>query len=143
MSRLSMFVAMALLLPSLAAAQAVQLISDDEAKLPNAPPAPATRAITRGPGVKMVSPETVSKGHFAFKVAFEPRGGAKIDPGSVQITYLKSPQVDLTGRVKTAIRPDGIDLAAAAAPVGEHPIRISVRDDEGRQGVGTFTLVVK
>ena len=125
-----------------AAAQTVQLITNDEAKLPAASQASA-RAITRGPGVKLVSPETVGKNAFAFKVAFEPRGGSKIDPASVQVVYLKDPQVDLTSRVKSGIGPEGIELAAARAPVGEHPIRVSVRDDEGRQGIATFNLVVK
>lgn len=127
---------------SVAAAQTVQLITDKEAKLPAAPQAPS-RAITRGPGVKLLSPESVTKGAFSLKVAFEPRGGSKIDPGSVQVTYLKDPPVDLTSRVKSAIRPDGIDLASASAPAGDHPIRISVRDDQGRQGSLVINLSVK
>jgi hypothetical protein len=61
----------------------------------------------------------------------------------VEITYLKNPPVDLTSRVKSAIRPDGIDLASATAPAGDHPIRISVRDDEGRQGSLVINLSVK
>lgn len=127
---------------SVAAAQTVQLITDKEAKLPAAPQAPS-RAITRGPGVKLLSPESVTKGAFSLKVAFEPRGGSKIDPGSVEVTYLKNPPVDLTSRVKSAIRPDGIDLASASAPAGDHPIRISVRDDQGRQGSLVINLSVK
>jgi len=127
---------------SVAAAQTVQLITDKEAKLPAAPQAPS-RAITRGPGVKLLSPESVAKAAFSLKVAFEPRGGSKIDPGSVEVTYLKNPPVDLTSRVKSAIRPDGIDLASASAPAGDHPIRISVRDDQGRQGSLVINLSVK
>ena len=127
---------------SVAAAQTVQLITDKEAKLPAAPQAPS-RAITRGPGVKLLSPESVAKAAFSLKVAFEPRGGSKIDPGSVEVTYLKNPPVDLTSRVKSAIRPDGIDLASASAPAGDHPIRITVTDDEGRQGSLVINLSVK
>ena len=127
---------------SLAAAQTVQLITEDEAKLPAASQASA-RAITRGPGIKLLSPEAVGQSSFAFKVAFEPRGGSKIDPASVQVVYLKNPQVDITGRVKSGIGHGGIDLSAAKAPTGEHPIRVSVRDDEGRQGSATFNLVVR
>ncbi len=129
-------------LASIAATQTVQLITDKEAKLPAAPQAPS-RAITRGPGVKLLSPESVTKGAFSLKVAFEPRGGSKIDPGSVVVTYLKNPPVDLTSRVKSAIRPEGIDLASATAPAGDHPIRITVRDDEGRQGSLVINLSVK
>jgi len=126
---------------SLATAQTVQLITEDEAKLPAASQA-STRAITRGPGIKLVSPEVVGK-NFAFKVAFAPRGSSKIDPASVQVVYLKNPQVDLTSRVKAGIGPEGIEVTAAQAPAGEHPIKVSVRDDEGRQGSATFNLVVK
>jgi len=123
-------------------AQPVQLITDKEAKLPAAPQAPS-RAITRGPTVKLLSPESVANVAFPLKVVFEPRGGSKIDLGSVQVTYLKNPPVDLTNRIKSAIRPDGIDVASATAPGGDHPIRISVRDDEGRQGTLVINLSVK
>jgi hypothetical protein len=126
-----------------AAAQALQLISEDEAKLPAATGAIATRGVTRGPGVKLASPESVAKGNFAFKVAFEPRGGSKIDPASVKVIYLKNPPVDLTDRLKPAIKPDGIEVASATAPAGEHPLRVTVRDDEGRQGTAQITLTVK
>jgi hypothetical protein len=118
------------------------LITDKEAKLPAATQAPS-RAITRGPAVKLLSPESVPNSGFPLKVAFQPRGGSKIDPASVQITYLKNPSVDLTGRIKSAIRPDGIDLASVTAPSGDHPIRVSVRDDEGRQGTLVINLSVK
>ena len=131
-----------LMFASTAAAQPVQLITDKEAKLPAAPQA-ASRAITRGPGVKLLSSESVANGSFPLKVVFEPRGGSKIDPGTVQVTYLKNPPVDLTSRIKSGIRPDGIDLASVTAPGGEHPIRISVRDDEGRHGSLLINLSVR
>lgn len=123
-------------------AQAVQLITADEAKLPAAGAKPLSRAITRGPGVKLVSPDSVA-GNFAFKVAFEPRGGATVDPASVKVEYLKGSGVDLTERLKGGIKPGGIEIPAAAAPAGEHPIRVTVRDSEGRQGSAEFSLKVK
>jgi hypothetical protein len=131
-----------LMLASVATAQPIQLITEKEAKLPPATQAPS-RAITRGPAVKLLSPEGVANRVFPLKVVFEPHGGSKIDPSSVQVTYLKNPPVDLTGRVKSGIRPDGIDLASVTAPSGDHPIRISVRDNEGRQGTLLIKLSVK
>jgi hypothetical protein len=125
-----------------AAAQSVQLISPTEAQLPAMPQKPASRAITRGPGVKLLSPEAVS-GRFPLKIAFEPRGASKIDPASVKVEYLKGDGVDLTDRVKAAVKGNGIELAEASAPAGEHPLKISVRDDEGRQGTLLVNLVVK
>jgi hypothetical protein len=137
-----MLVAALLTGASAATAQTVQLITEDEARLPAATLA-STRAITRGPGVKLIAPESVSNASFTFKVAFEPRGGSKIDPASVQVVYLKIPPVDLTGRVKAGISAEGIELTSAKAPAGEHPIRVSVRDGEGRQNSATFMLVIK
>lgn len=122
--------------------QAVQLITPDEARQPAAASKPASRAITRGPGVKLASPESVS-GPFAFKVAFEPRGESKIDPASVKVEYLKGSGIDLTERLKGSVKPNGIEVAAASAPAGEHPIRVTVRDSEGRLGTAEFKLTVK
>lgn len=122
--------------------QAVQLITSDEAKQPAAAAKPSTRAVTRGPGVKLASPESVS-GQFALKVGFEPRGEAKIDLASVKVEYLRGSGIDLTQRLKEGIKPTGIEIPAAAAPAGEHPIRISVRDSEGRLGSAEFKLTVK
>ena len=130
------------LLSSAVSAQTVQLIKDDEARQPAAASKPASRAITRGPGVKLVSPESVA-GQFAFKVAFEPRGESKIDTGSVKVEYLKGAGIDLTERVKGGVKPNGIEIPAAAAPAGEHPIRVTVRDSEGRVGTAEFKLTVK
>jgi hypothetical protein len=121
--------------------QTVQLITAAEAKLP-AFTKPPSRAITRGPGVKLSSPDSVS-GQFPFKVTFEPRGDSKIDIASVKVEYLRGPGVDLTERLKANVKPGGIEVAAAAAPPGEHSIRVSVRDSEGRMGTAEFTLTVK
>ncbi len=123
-------------------AQAVQLITADEAKLAAAATKPPSRAITRGPGVKLASPESVS-GQFPLKIAFEPRGESKIDVASVKVEYLKGNGIDLTQRLKASIKPGGIEVAAASAPAGEHPIRVTVRDSEGRQGSAEFKLTVK
>jgi hypothetical protein len=127
---------------SQAAFAQVQLITADEAKQPASAAKPASRAITRGPGVKLASPEAVS-GQFPLKVAFEPRGDSKIDASSVKVELLKGNGIDLTDRLKAGIKPTGIEIAAAAAPAGEHPIRVSVRDSEGRLGTAEFKLTVK
>lgn len=125
-----------------ARAQALQLVSPEEAKLPAVAAKPGTRAITRGPGVKLASPEAVS-GAFPFKVEFAPRGGAKIDPASAKVEYLRGDGVDLTERLKAAIKPEGIEVAAAQAPAGQHAFRVSVRDSEGREGKAEFSVTVK
>lgn len=133
------------LLAMLAAAHAAPLIKDSEAKLPAATGTLTTRGITRGPGIKLLSPEpgaAVLKSPFNFKVAFEPRGGAQVDVDSVKVTYLKTPSVDLLDRVKVGLSAKGIELNEAEAPPGEHQIRISLQDSDGRQSSTVINFTV-
>lgn len=127
------------------AASAVELITDDEAKLPAAAKMGTRGGITRGPGIKVVSPRPDGqvKAPFAMKVDFQPHGGSKIDASSVKVTYLKKPVVDLTPRLKAAISESGISLADANVPAGTHDIKIDVTDADGRtkSEVVSFTVV--
>ncbi|MBM3346909.1 MAG: hypothetical protein FJY55_10505 [Betaproteobacteria bacterium] len=129
---------------SQAALAQVQLITPEEARLPNAAQV-TTRGVTRGPGVKQMSPDPAAKGlkgPVDLKIAFEPRGGAKIDANSVTLTYMKTPPVDLTSRVKDSIKPEGIDVSKASLPPGDQRIRVSVKDSEGRQTNSTVSINV-
>jgi len=120
------------------------LISADEAKLP--PPkgavAVATRGITRGPKVAYVGTADTSKSPMRLQLKFESFGGAKIDTDSLKVTYIKSPSVDLTSRLKPFVKPDGIDMPDAELPAGDHIIRVDVKDSEGRAATTSFTLKV-
>jgi hypothetical protein len=125
----------------------IVLISEKEAALPVAsvPDMTFRAGITRGPKVVLVLPtanddSAHSPVHVEFR--FEAHGGAKINPGSVKITYLKNPPVDLTERVKPFMGAGGIDIPAAEVPPGNHPIRVEVKDSEGRSGSASFTLRV-
>lgn len=122
---------------------AAPLITAKEAKLPDAAGGLNTRGISRGPGIKVVSPEAGAQntGPFEFKVDFEPRGGATIDKSSVKVIYMKSPTVDLTPRIRAATTDSGIDLKNAEIPPGDHQIKITVKDSEGREASTTTTLV--
>jgi len=129
------------LLPSLASA--VQLITDEEAKLPVAAKLTARGGLTRGPSIKVLSPaDSKVKLPFDMKLLFEPHGGANIDPTSVRMTYLKSPLVDLTERIKPYISANGIDIAKVEAPAGEHHLKIQVTDSKGRVGSTIVNFVV-
>jgi hypothetical protein len=123
---------------------AAPLITAKEAALPSASGALATRGISRGPAVKLESPEadTPVVAPFEFKINFEARGDAKIDPNSVKVIYMKSPFVDLTPRLKNAISANGIDFAKADVPPGNHTIRITVKDTDGRETNSVINLVV-
>ncbi len=124
-------------------ANAAPLITAKEAKLPDAAGGLNTRGISRGPGIKIISPEpgSPSKGPFEFKVDFEPRGGSSIDKSTVKVIYMKSPIVDLTPRIKGSLSDSGFDLKNAEIPPGEHQIKIVVQDSEGREGSTVTTLV--
>lgn len=123
-------------------AQAGPLITDKEAALPSATGELKTRGIARGPGIKVVSPDPAAavKGAFDLKINFESRGGNKIDPNSVRVTYMKSPAVDLTPRLKSGISENGIAFPKAEVPAGEHTLRITVKDADGRESNSTLTI---
>ena len=133
-----------LMLVFASATNAAQLISAKEAALPPAAGTLATRGISRGPAIKLASPEadTPVMAPFDFKVSFEPRGDAKIDPSTVKVVYMKSPFVDLTPRLKSAISANGIDFAKADVPPGTHTLRITVKDTDGRETNSVINLVV-
>jgi len=132
------------LLMGVCAVSAAPLISAKEAALPPAAGTLATRGISRGPAVKLESPEadTPVVAPFDFKVNFEARGDAKIDPSTVKVVYMKSPFVDLTPRLKNAISANGIDFAKADVPPGTHTLRITVKDGDGRETNSVVNLVV-
>ena len=121
--------------------RAETLISEEEAKLPAAVEV-SQRAITRGPTVHMINSSEV-KSPFDLQLRFEAHGGAAIEPGSIKVTYLKAPPVDITNRIKPFVSADGITFVNAEAPNGEHDIRVDVKDSEGRATSTKFTLDVK
>ena len=123
---------------------AAPLITAKESALPAASNTLATRGISRGPAVKLNSPEvdTPINSPFDFKVLFEARGEGKIDPNSVKVVYMKSPFVDLTPRLKSAITLTGINFSKAEVPPGTHTIRVTVKDMDGRETNQVITIVV-
>jgi hypothetical protein len=131
-----------LLIPG--AAPATKLITEEEAKLP--PPKGAIaadrRGILRGPKVEVVSPSDTVSSPLRLQLKFESFGGAKIDPESVKVIFLRTPNVDLTPRVKPFIGADGINMQDAELPPGEYLVRVDVKDSDGRPGTISFTLKV-
>ena len=91
---------------NLGTAGATPLITDDEAKLP--PPKGAimanTRGILRGPKVEVISPNEAAHSPLRLQLKFETFGGARIDIESVKVLYLRTPNVDLTARVRPFIQ---------------------------------------
>ena len=122
---------------------AAPLITAKEAALPPATKV-ASRGISRGPSVKFVNPiaDSTVNSPFDLKVIFEPRGDSKVDVNSVKVTYLKFPYVDLTSRLKSAISANGINFQNAEVPAGEHSIKLTVQDTDGRETNSVFNLIV-
>jgi hypothetical protein len=120
------------------------LITDEEAKLPPPKGAVATerRGILRGPKVDFVTVAEPVRSPMHFKVKFESYGGAKVDPESVKVIYLRTPNVDLTPRVKAFVQPTGIDIPDVQLPVGDHMVRVDIKDSDGRVGTTSFVLKV-
>ncbi|AWM06574.1 MULTISPECIES: hypothetical protein [Bradyrhizobium] len=127
-----------------APARATQLITEEEAKLP--PPKGAIaadrRGILRGPKVEFISPGDSMSSPMPLVLKFESFGGAKIDPESVKMIFLRTPNVDLTPRVKPFVKPEGINMQDAELPPGEYTVRVDIKDSDGRAGTTIFTLKV-
>jgi hypothetical protein len=126
------------------AAQAVQLITEEEAKLP--PPKGAVamdkRGILRGPKVEYVSTGETVHSPLHLQLKFQSFGGATIDPDSVRVIYLRAPNVDLTPRIRPFVQSTGVDIPDAELPPGEYTVRVDVKDSEGHSGTTSFVLRV-
>jgi hypothetical protein len=120
------------------------LITEEEAKLPPPKGAVATdrRGITRGPKIEFISDSDAVHSPMHLQLKFESYGGAKIDPDSVKVTYLRTPNVDLTGRIKPFVQPTGIDMPDVQLPAGDHMVRVDIKDSDGRVGSTSFVLKV-
>lgn len=119
------------------------LITEDEAKLPSPKESSEkTRGITRGPRIEYLADGSAARSPIHFRVKFQSFGGAGIDTESLKVTYVKDPTVDLTPRLKRFTQPTGIDMPSAVLPVGDHILRIDLKDSEGRITATSFTLKI-
>ena len=85
------------------------LITEAEASLPSpADLSMVTRGLTRGPVVEQVTPDPDStapvKSPLPLKIKFQTRNNVPIDKDSVKLTYVRTPGVDLTSRIKALCR---------------------------------------
>jgi hypothetical protein len=135
---------LALLLTGMSASAGdLELITPDEARLPAAAVQNLTvRALTRGPAVTQVKPAAEEGGSapLPLEILFQPRNDVPINPSRVKVTYLKSPSVDLTTRVKPFLTSGGIRIERVLIPSGSHHIRIDVEDARGRAGSAIIIL---
>ena len=128
-------------------ARAFVLITREEAALPpSGTPLPSVqRSPTRRPSVTVVSPPPdagMIQSPFDLKLQFRAFGGAKIDPSTVVVTYLKDPRIDITQRITSFITADGIYIPHAEVPPGRHQFWIELKDNDGRVGGGQMSFGV-
>ena len=118
------------------------LISIEEAELPPQKGAVPNsgRGVTRGPKILVPDQETEQPSPMHFQVKFQTFGGSIIDLGALKVTYLKSPVVDLTPRVRPFAQASGIDMADAQVPPGDHLLRVDIKDSAGRMASRSFRL---
>jgi hypothetical protein len=125
-------------------ARAVVLITAQEAALPDAVGA-QQRGVTRGPKILVLSPAPdagVVRSPVNLLLKFETYGGAAIDPLSVKVVYLKTPNINLTQRISTLVTSSGIEVRAAEVPPGTHHIKVEIKDNAGRTGSVIFPILV-
>jgi hypothetical protein len=126
-------------------ARAAPLITAEEAALPPQKGAVLNsgRGITRGPKIQVPDAETGAQtSPMRFQVKFQTFGGSSIDLEALKVTYLKTPVVDLTPRIKPFAQPNGIDMPDAQLPPGDHLVRVDIMDSDGRAASVSFLLKI-
>lgn len=136
-----------LLIAAPARAAPIPLILPQEAQLPPPREAPvATRGVTRGPIIRLVSPGPSPlnvTAPFWLRVEFMGRGGARIDPASLRVLYLRSWEVDISERLRPHVSVAALEVREAAVPSGHHVMRLEIRDVDGRLGESLLAVTMR
>ena len=134
-------------LTAAAPAGAFDLVTKEEAALP-AGPLPVLQmrgSPTRRPKIVVISPPPSAglvHSPLDLKLQFHAFGGGEIDPGSVVVTYLKQPAIDITQRIMPFITADGVNIPQAEVPPGKHQFWVELKDTTGRIGGAEFDFQV-
>ena len=112
---------------------ALLLVTPEEAALAHqVPPLRGAEARSQGPAITQVAPDGVVHGPFLLDLRFQPgNDDVPLDPGSLQIRYLRGSGLDITDRLRPDF--DGEDLRARVElPPGEHTFDVFISDEEQR-----------
>ena|SRR5581483_5308814 len=126
----------------------IVLITPDEAGRPRQPTGNLSfrAGISRGPAITLAMPEASSpvavQSPIHFQLKFTAHGNAQVDQDSFKLIDVVVPALDLTDRVRSFLKPDGLDVPEAEVPPGTYTMRAEIQDKEGRSGSLTFTFNV-
>lgn len=128
---------------------AFQLITEDEAKLPDDLYDDVRGGPFRGPKITIYGSQSEMLSPIALTIELKAFGGASINPNSLRMFYQKKPKVNLLPRVRKfiSVTPDSvvmqIEIENAEIPVGHHQILFEVEDTRGyfSEEPWTFSIV--
>ncbi|MBW1879220.1 MAG: hypothetical protein JRJ84_12730 [Deltaproteobacteria bacterium] len=133
--------------PSDAPIEVLDLITEEEAAQPDAPP---TRGpvvdLTDGPVIRVESPEDGATygGPFPVRVEFLPgSNGLNPDFETLHVVYVKAMKINITGRVKKFLNDNAIEVPSANAPNGRHTLRLYIEDVGGNASTRQMTVRVE
>lgn len=120
------------------------LVTPEEAAQPKARALIPTKSDPGGPRVTVRRPGIAVeiKPPVTIDIAFEPQDGARVDLGSLKVTYMSLFDVDITERLQPYLNPTGIHAEDADIPPGQHTIEIAIRDAAGRRSVERLSFRV-
>jgi hypothetical protein len=144
--------------------QPVILVTEKEARLPDAklPPyedflkqrdlfdtfrqfsSPKEGESAKGPEISLIRPKDggIYAGPLEIDVRFIPRTGP-VDLKTLNVEYVKLWGIDITGRIRPYATKEGIKLQNAQFPSGNHRVKISIGDAGGNFSSRTFSVRVQ
>jgi hypothetical protein len=99
-----------------------------------------------GPAIIINQPRHggVYQGPVPVDVKFSPGPGASIALSTLKIQYVKwAFTKDITEKVRTYVRDEGVFVPQAKLPRGKHTIRISLRDDRNNESRSMVSFEVR
>jgi hypothetical protein len=131
------------------AAQAFQLVTEQEAAASRAAPeplVPRTVPAPDAPRINLVAPSLTAAvpSPTRIQVQFQAAAPAAIKPESFRVRY-GALRLDITSRITGAakVTATGIDVAEAALPKGSHRLFIEIQDSAGRTAERQVQFVVE
>jgi len=121
----------------------VLLVTEEQAGLDNA--RGVFEEVDDGPTIKIKSPKngSVLTGPFRLYVEITKKAdGANINMKTLKVNYLKMITINITGKVKSYIKGNKVDVPDAEFPAGNHRTEIYIEDVDGNVSRKLFTVTV-